>query len=193
VLADNEASGTLRLTLRHAQDFDLRLVNSILGRPGRTWPEDVSEFEMARGIDVLGAAIKNFERVRLPMLRFLRTPFPFIRSRMATLSFRLKPNDAWFDSLARDPDPRVRANLIEVIALEENLTPIRRALCLRASADPHHRVQTTALYVVATFGSLDARPKLQALRHVSNESFQRAGAWALRKLDADARQRPGET
>ncbi len=182
ILDDSEATTVLRLALRHDGTFDQRLVAQVLDRPGRRWPGEVSEFEMARVLDILAAAVKNWQRIRIPMLRFLRVPYPFIRSRMATLSYALKPNDSWFDALVLDPDPRVRANLLEVMALEERLSPIRRDICQQAATDPHHRVQTTALFVLATFGLQEARPRLEALQSSGSGDWQRAAQWALSKL-----------
>ena len=190
ILEDSEAAATLRLALRANEGFDLQLVTAVLDRPGRRWPDDVPEFEMARALDILGAAVKNWQRIRLPLLRFLRVPYPFVRSRMASLSARLRPNDTWFDSLVHDPDPRVRANLIEAMASDEKLSPVRREICQAAARDPHHRLRTTALFVLTFLGLQDGRPELETLQRLGSPIEQRAASWALKRLELTDRAQP---
>jgi hypothetical protein len=83
------------------------------------------------------------------------------------------------DQIARDADPRVRANAIEALwgeADEEAVGIFREAL-----ADQHHRVVANGLYGLYRAGDLLSLRKIpQLLRH-EELSFQLAALWVIAK------------
>ncbi len=183
LLTTDESVTLSRLAFSHDAMFDVKLLTDVCERPGRLWPDGVSEWEMRRSLDVIRQTIRNYSRVRVLLLRFLRVPHSQVRSRVAAMTGDLRPNDIWFDCLMSDRDPRVRSNVIQVIEEDDKLSPSRRALLIRASRDSHHRVRTTALYLLALFGDVSAAEDLrQCLQH-PNPAWQKAATWSMARLE----------
>jgi hypothetical protein len=182
LLTDDQAIALTRLVLDHDSAFDVRLLSAVCERPGRTWPSQVSEWEMYRALDLLRHSLRNYGRVRILLLRFLRVPYASVRSRVAAMTPDLRPNDTWFDSLITDEDPRVRANIVEALEHEDRQTPARKVLVAKAAKDSHHRVRTTALYILALFGDVDAPRRLWECLDEPDPALQKAAAWALGRL-----------
>jgi hypothetical protein len=179
-LSNSKAIDLAIATARIDSQFDVHLLQAVCDS-SRPWPEGVPEFEMNRALDVVKATARNLDRIRLLLLRFLRVPQTHVRARMAALSAILRPNDSWFNALMMDTDGRVRANAVEAIA-EFPLTSTRKRLLESAAQDPHHRVRTTALYVLSKNGDGQALATLHAIIAQGPDKFRRGAAWALVKL-----------
>ncbi len=170
------ASAAIKLDQR----LDAKLL-SHLTRPERVWPDEIPEAEIIRVLEVLDA-ISDCHRLVMPLMKFVKLRQPHLRSKVVKLIARASQNPGWADMLLADPDPRVRANLIEGLAAQNgpNIVDLLR----RAAKDPHHRVSVTALLELCR---RNLEPGCDAIRRFAvegNEQYRCAAEWALRQLES---------
>ena len=114
----------------------------------------------------------------LPLLAPLReSKDPRIRARMALLLGRITQAQNWFQALEQDPDPRVRANVIESlwsVGGELSLACFERGL-----RDDHHRVVANSLVGLYLHGKTSGVSGLVDLSRHSDPLFRAAATWAM--------------
>jgi HEAT repeat protein len=183
VILSKEADSLYTVLSNTIANYDLRIMTAVTNSQ-RVWPEEVSEWEMNRVLNVFPASVPNLDRLNIILQRFARAPQASVRSRAVRLIGQAFRQEPWFEKMMRDPDARVRSNVLEVIGELKDLTPFFKSLVVKATEDRHHRVQTTAYFVLAKYGDTAAAARIVELLEHRNESFRKAARWALRALAA---------
>ena len=83
-------------------------------------------------------------RMMASMLRLLRHPNPYLRSKAVKVVGRGSKSPKWVRQRLADPDPRIRANAIESLWSVDN-AEARSLLHFAAAEDGHNRVVANAL------------------------------------------------
>ncbi len=167
---------------RAAAKLDDRLDDKLMTRltgPPRAWPAGVPETEIAHVLEVIDE-ISDCRRLVMPLMKFLKLPQKQLRSKAAKLIARASRNADWAETVLKDADPRVRANLIDGIALQDG--PQIEVLLREAATDPHHRVAVTALLGLCQRGDQSSCEQIRRLALEGDDAHRAAAVWALRQL-----------
>lgn len=172
---------SLRLA-RTALAADPRLDQKLLAHladESHNWPRDISRTKVMRVLEVIDA-ISDCRCLLVPLMKFAALPDHHLRSKAVKLIGRASRNPSWADSVLRDTDPRVRANLIEAAArcLGLRAEPLLR----KAASDPHHRVRAASLLGLSRLGDQDSRRLLEHMAKEGSPNHRKAAAWALAEL-----------
>jgi HEAT repeat protein len=109
------------------------------------------------------------------LMPLIRSADSRLRARAALLIARGTRSEALAAQLLTDPDPRVRANVLEGIA-----DWLSGPQLLRESIrDPHHRVVTTAAVALERHDPEEAARVLRACAENGDWRFRAAAAWAI--------------
>ncbi len=108
------------------------------------------------------------------------------QSKIALLLARAEPEGEWIAEGLNDPDPRVRANIVE--ALWSHASEFARQTFARTASDPHHRVSANAIYGLYRLGDQSALRRIRQLLAGSGLE-RRSGLW-LAERTADPRYLP---
>jgi hypothetical protein len=168
---------------RAAAKLDDRLDDKLMTRltgPHRQWPGGVPETEIAHVLEVIDE-ISDCRRLVMPLMKFLKLPQKQLRSKAAKLIARASRNSDWAETVLKDADPRVRANLIDGIALQGG--PQIEVLLREAAMDPHHRVAITALLGLCQRGDQSSCDQIRRLALEGDDAHRTAAEWALRQLE----------
>jgi HEAT repeat protein len=122
-------------------------------------------------------------RLAYALIPYMRSADPQIRSKAALLIARTGFSLQWALRQLEDPDPRVRANVVEGIGASPEPRRFLGAL-RRAARDPHHRVATTALIVLVRLGAQTAAEDLREMASHPDPRFRAAAAWAMGQVGA---------
>lgn len=180
ILAMPEAIRLARAAIKLDPRLDARLL-SHLTRADRHWPDEVPESEIAHVLEVLDS-ISDCRRLIMPLMKFMKLPQKHLRSKVVKLIARASQNSGWTEMLLSDPDPRVRANLVEGIASQNS--PSIEDFLRRAAKDPHHRVSVTAMLELCR---RNLEPGCEAIRKFAiegDDAYRCAAEWALRQLES---------
>jgi hypothetical protein len=159
--------------------LDDRLITRLTGSP-RHWPDGVPEAEIAHVLEVVDE-ISDCRRLVMPLMKFLKLPQKQLRSKAAKLIARASLNSGWADTVLKDADPRVRANLIDGLALQSG--PQIDILLRKAAQDPNHRVAVTALLGLCRRGDQSSCGQIRRLALEGDAVHRAAAEWALRQLE----------
>lgn len=122
-------------------------------------------------------------RVAYALMPYMRSADPQVRSKAALLIARSGLNPEWALRQLKDPDPRVRANVIEGIGSSPEPRRFLEAL-RQAARDRHHRVATTALIALFRLGEESAADALREMASHPDSRFRAAAAWAMGQIGA---------
>ena len=123
------------------------------------------------------AAISDGPRVLPSLMRMLRHPNPYLRSKAVKLIGRGSRSIKWVQSRLAESDPRIRANAIEGIwGLD---TEESRALLQVAARDGNNRVAGNALVALYRIGECAAIPELLKMATQESILFRSTAAWAM--------------
>ena len=189
LLALGDALRLARAALRIDDGVDYKILTH-LARPSREWPSGVPNAEIMRVLIVIDA-ISDCERLGLPLMKFAKLNQPHLRSKAVKLLARATGNPRWAESILTDPNPRVRANVIDEIAAQ--LGAKAEPLLRKAAKDPHPRVSTAAMLGLCRLGDKNTRESLNHLAAHGDETHRRAAAWALGQLDQPVDSIPSTT
>lgn len=106
----------------------------------------------------------------------LRDRDPHVQSKMAFLMAGVEPDGAWVAEGLTDPDPRMRANIIE--ALWRQKSEFAREVFRRSATDAHHRVAANAIFGLYLLGDAESLPMIRQLLGSSGLG-RRAGLWLV--------------
>lgn len=180
-LADPRAFGveTAVALARHLHrldsHLDAKLLKQVL-REGRTASED--DLDSLERILHIVDAISDGTRLVAILMKLLRHPDPRICSKAALILVRSHRNADWLSQQLNTPDARVRANAVEGL-LYTRPTEKELQVVWGATSDPHHRVCSTALLVLAKNGHAKAVEELVRLMAHHTELVRAGAAWAL--------------
>ncbi len=166
------ATDLLRVLRQGDPQVEVRLLRMIM--PG----------ESSVTAPVMDRVVALLERVTvgpklLPMLlQLFRSADSRVRARLTALIGRHHRNKEWIEERLRDPNPRVRANMIEVFLGEDS--PEALEIFRRALQDPAPRAVANAGLGLYRAGSVEALAILARRLGGSADSQDRAsGAWAM--------------
>lgn len=131
-------------------------------------------------LDVI-AAIDDVGRTNSLLVRFLRSPNPKVRSRVAESLLKITKSAETAASLLTDPDDRVRANVIEGLWAQAHSAPVQQLLREHAGS-PVPRVALNALVGLCRGGDSRAASRIAELAILPNPPKQRAAVWAMGHL-----------
>jgi HEAT repeat protein len=118
--------------------------------------------------------ISSGTRLVASLLPLLNSEDEQIRAQAALLIARGRPNTAWALEMLKDPNPRVRANVVEG---SEGWCRSREFL-EQAMHDRHHRVVCNAIVNLYSLAPKRARSALEMVAERSDPLFRAAAAWA---------------
>lgn len=124
------------------------------------------------------AAIDTIGRANSLLVRFLRSPNPKIRSRVAESLLKMTKSAETAASLLADPDDRVRANVIEGLWPQAHTAPVQQLLREHAES-PVPRIALNALIGLSHGGDPHAAARIAELAMRPNPPMQRAAVWAM--------------
>lgn len=162
--------------------FDVRVLHTLTD-PGRERPPESEETIWV--LDLVERLLRPESRALIALLPFMKDPDAVVRSKAVRLIARLQKNEAWFLEAIHDPDPRVRANLLEAVAGESNRHPgYVWKLLEMAAADSNYRPAVAALFFMARAGDESAQERLRSMSQHGRETdpARNAAAMALAKL-----------
>lgn len=186
LLPREQAIGLARATLPFNHHLDRDLLANLTDRV-LNWPHDVPRPKAMRVLHVIDA-ISDCRRLALPLMKFAALPNRHLRSKAVKLLARASANPGWADSILRDPDPRVRANLVDGIA--RHLERAGETALRKAVEDPHHRVSAAALLALARLGDVRSRELLGEMAAGASDVHRKAASWAISKLDESSEKPP---
>ena len=179
ILALPDAVRLARAAARLDNRLDDKLMTRLTGST-RVWPGGVPEIEIAHVLEVIDQ-ISDCRRLVMPLMKFLKLPQKQLRSKAAKLIARASQNAGWAETVLKDSDPRVRANLIDGIAFQNG--PQIDILLRHAAQDPNHRVAVTALLGLCQRGDQSSCDRIRRLPLEGDAAHRTAAEWALRQLD----------
>lgn len=187
-LAPKDARTLLGAVIRYDSMFDTRLMQNLLAR--RTWPDQVPLEEIMRALELMEIC-PDPGRLSVALSKFARHPNARVQSKAAKILGRSASNLEWLRELFRNMDARVRANLIEGIAMRENVEPYLD-LVRMASRDQADRVSTMALALLAQRGHGVSRALLEMRRRSKVDAIRLTAEYAYGLL-VEGRQDRAET
>jgi hypothetical protein len=116
-------------------------------------------------------------RMMASMLRLLRHPNPYLRSKAVKVVGRGSKSAKWVRQRMNEPDPRIRANAIE--ALWSVDTDEARILLQFAVADGNNRVAANALLGLYYLGESSVLADLVKMANHESGLFRASAAWAM--------------
>ncbi len=135
--------------------------------------------DVAERILAILAAISDGTRILPMLIQVLRHPDPRLRSKAALLLGRTNKNAQWVEKLLSEPDPRVRANVVESLWGVDSASA--RTVFWEAANDPNNRVVGNALLGLHRLGESASIPRiLQMAAHV-DPLFRASAAWVMKE------------
>lgn len=132
--------------------------------------------QAGRVMEVL-AGISDGARLLPSLMRMLRHPNPYLRSKAVKLIGRGIRSTKWVQSRLAEADARIRANAIEAIwGLD---TEESRALLQLAAKDCNNRVAGNALVALYRIGDCSSIPELLKMSTHDAALFRATAAWAM--------------
>jgi len=171
-----------RAASRFDRSFDAKLLTRLAGPP-RLWPEEVPVEEIVYVLEIIHS-ISPCKNLVMPLIKFVNHPNRRVRSKAAKLMARAIQNLAGAQRLMSDPDPRVRANMAEGLAVADG--PIAREILKLASKDRHHRVKVTALLQLHRSGDQKSTEEIRTLAAHADPKWRVAAEWALKQIESDS-------
>ena len=186
LLSTEDALRLARAAVRTDPEIDYKLLEWV-GDRVRDWYNAMPKEETMRVLGVVDA-ISDCRRLMVALMKFVGVPDAHVRSKAVKLLARARSNPGWADLVLSDPDPRVRANLIDGTAymLGRGAEPLLR----RGAADEHHRVATAALLALARRGDELSRQRLEQMAAESSDPRRAAASWAMRQLELPETESP---
>ena len=111
------------------------------------------------------------------LLRLLRQPNPYLRSKAVLMIARGTRNVNWVRKTLADADPRIRANAVEAIwGLD---TPEARELLGSLRGDPNNRVAGNALLGLYRLGDAAIIPEIVHMAEHETPAFRSTASWVM--------------
>lgn len=178
LLTDEQAVELANIALKSDEMFDTKLLRRMLDK--RLWPEEVPLDEVMRTLVVV-ESLPTAGRLAMMLLRFSKHPHPWIQSKVAKILGRCLESAEVVEDLFSNPDPRVRANLIEGVSLRER-QPSFLPLVDKACRDQHHRVSSIALALRTRWGHETSRALIRMRSKSRDEVVRKSAEIAFSKF-----------
>jgi hypothetical protein len=161
--------------------IDLHVASAFLEKLDGDDNGHIDKREVHRVLELVEELSRNPRRV-LPLLVALQKyNDSWVRSKLASMWARHVGPTPWVALQLQDPDPRIRANVVEGLWKAPH-TSEKRHLLLRASKDPHQRVVGNALVGLALMGDNGVPGRLEALATHPCADFRATAAWAMGEI-----------
>jgi len=165
--------GLVRALMQCDPAFDLKVLDVLKDPRGKA----LFDFaQTARAIDILDRVSDGLRL--LPFMRqLLEDPDPRIQSKAAIFIGRRTQNPDWAQQQLRGENPRVRANVIEV--LDESVSPAAKQMVRNAVADSNNRVMGNALLGLYRMGDTASLPLIFQMAKRPEFEFRSTAAWVM--------------
>jgi len=121
--------------------------------------------------------ISDGSRIQSSLMRLLRHPNPYLRSKAVKMIGRGSRSVRWVQSRLQESDPRVRANAIESIwGLDSEEA---RALLMTTTRDANNRVAGNALAALYRLGDHRVIPDVIKMAEHESALFRSTAAWLM--------------
>ncbi|MDR3704083.1 MAG: HEAT repeat domain-containing protein [Candidatus Sulfopaludibacter sp.] len=138
--------------------------------------EPIPAEHAARLMAVL-SEISDGSRIQSSLMRLLRHPNPYLRSKAVKMIGRGSRSVRWVQNRLQESDPRVRANAIESIwGLDSEEA---RALLLTTARDANNRVAGNALAALYRLGDHRVIPDVIKMAEHESALFRSTAAWVM--------------
>ncbi|HXJ42217.1 MAG TPA: HEAT repeat domain-containing protein [Bryobacteraceae bacterium] len=176
LLLDQPAAKRLAQSLfTVASDLDIRLAQSAVG-----WAEEGTRQPMVRRCLLLLETLPPSSRVNTALVQLLRSNDGAVRSKVFQLLIRSSFNEKNIRAWLRDPDPRIRANVIECLARTRPVPAWAREVVPAFLNDPSSRTTANAAVLLFQTGSeADAINKLSQMARDEDPGARASAAWAM--------------
>jgi HEAT repeat protein len=154
---------------------DVSLAKSLADSSG-TDEGPVPARDAGRLMEILGE-ISDGTRILPSLMRMLRHPNPYLRSKAVKMIGRGSRSVRWVQNKLNESDPRIRANAIE--ALWGLDTDEARALLLTATRDGNNRVAGNAMLALYRLGDNSVIPELVKMADHESALFRSTSAWVM--------------
>lgn len=173
-LSLSQAIDLARATVPTYPLFDVQLAQQI---PTMQNPTSLLQGAKAlRALEVLDA-ISPGNRLVVALAALMQAPGEKIRSKAALLLGRRVQSIDWPQLCSREPDPRVRANILE--ALWGSASPNAIEIFRQALGDPEPRIAANAALGVYKHDPKEGGRLLTALQRHSDSRFRCSALWAI--------------
>ena len=175
MLSRPQALTLARSAMRIDSMTDVTLAKALaesFGDEGEPMPAEHASRLMA----VLGE-ISDGSRIQSSLMRLLRHPNPYLRSKAVKMIGRGSRSVRWVQNRLQESDPRVRANAIESIwGLDSEEA---RALLLTTTRDANNRVAGNALAALYRLGDHRVIPGVIKMAEHESALFRSTAAWVM--------------
>jgi HEAT repeat protein len=117
-------------------------------------------------------------RMMASMMRLLRHPNPYLRSKAVKVVGRGSKSPKWVRQRLSDPDPRIRANAIEAL-WGVDTSEAKGLLQFAATEDNHNRVKANALLGLYYLGDCSSLGALVNMAADESSVVRSSAAWAM--------------
>jgi HEAT repeat protein len=174
-LSKEQALALARSAARVDSLTDVALAKSLAESSG-TDEGPIPVHSAGRLMEVLGE-ISDGTRILPSLMRMLRHPNPYLRSKAVKMIGRGSRSVRWVQNRLNESDPRIRANAIESLwGLD---TGEARALLLGATRDGNNRVAGNALVALYRLGDNTIIPDLLKMAEHESALFRSTAAWVM--------------
>ncbi|SPE42357.1 conserved hypothetical protein [Candidatus Sulfopaludibacter sp. SbA3] len=174
-LTKDQALALARSAVRVDSLADVSLAKALAESSG-TGEGPVSERDAGRLMEILGE-ISDGTRILPSLMRMLRHPNPYLRSKAVKMIGRGSRSVRWVQNRLNEADPRIRANAIE--ALWGLDSEDARALLLTATRDGNNRVAGNALVALYRLGDHSVIPDVVKMADHESALFRSTAAWVM--------------
>lgn len=174
-LTREEACALARAAVRIDPAADATLARGLAD--SQTGQGTVVVHDAPRLMEVL-CEIGDPSRMMASMLRLLRHPNPYLRSKAVKVVGRGSKSPKWVRQRLAEPDPRVRANAIESL-WSVNTAEARSLLQFAITEDGHNRVVANALLGLYYLGDSSVLPTLVKMIQDESSVVRTSAAWAM--------------
>ena len=151
---------------------EAKLLRLISSNPDRPLPPPMTD----RILDLVDT-FSDGPRLVPVLMQIFRTANPYLRARLSLSIGKHHRNKDWLDDRMRDPDPRVRANVVEANWLQKDEAAVK--LFSAALRDPHHRVIGNGAVGLHHAGDNRCLKVFSELLSHPEPNSRAAGLWAV--------------
>ena len=178
----DEAKGIARRLASVDNQFDVRLLRTLLQKNGQTATQELEQITSSdpglRMLELMGE-VSDGTKVLATMTRLLSHPDPRVRSKAALLVGRSNKNHRWVQEKLEEEqeDARVRANAVESLWGADNAGS--RAVYWSALGDEDSRVVANAVLALYRLGDPGSIRLIHQLVGHPDVSFRQSGVWVM--------------
>jgi HEAT repeat protein len=174
-MSKEQALTLARSAIRVDSMTDVSLARS-LAETSAEGETQVSSRDAGRIMEILGE-ISDGTRILPSLMRMLRHPNPYLRSKAVKMIGRGSRSVRWVQNRLAESDPRIRANAIE--ALWGVDTDEARDLLQTATRDGNNRVAGNALTALCRIGDNSVIPDILKMAEHESALFRSTAAWVM--------------